>query len=205
MAGPAGEPRAGRRSTACAAAACRRSTRRRTRSWPASKTCRSSAAWSTCSTSRWTRHRPQPQALPAHEQRGADDGHHRRVPGPDAGHLARRAGRLRPAQPPAGRRGHTPRASSSARSCPSGAATKRATAFLVSATSASAPTRAWRRSRRSSRRSCPGMARSRPATARRSTTARRRCLVMSEAKAKSLGSSRWCACGRRRWPASTRA
>ena len=90
--------RAGRRSTGSAAAACRRSTRPATRSSPAARTCRSSAAWSTCTTCRWTRRRLQPQAVSRHQQRRAAHGHHGRVPRPDAGHLARSAGQVRLAQ-----------------------------------------------------------------------------------------------------------
>ena len=77
------------------------------------------------------RHRPQSQAVHAHEQGRADDGHHRRVPCPNARHLARGAGPVRLRQPPeSGRRVRRGRVRGT-RSFPSGAATKPATASLV--------------------------------------------------------------------------
>ena len=51
------------------------------------------------------RTRSEPQAVSPHEPRGAADGRHGRIPGPNARHLARGARRLRPAQPSTGRRG----------------------------------------------------------------------------------------------------
>ena len=61
----------------------------------------------------------------------AGDGRHGRVPGPDARHLARRARRLRPAQPSTGRRGARQRRVPPRDHSRSGVATKRAIASLV--------------------------------------------------------------------------
>ena len=172
---PAGRRRAGRRSIASAAAACRPSTRRRTRSPPASRTCRSSAAWSTCTTCRWTTASTSTPSFSADEQGGADDGHHGRVPGPDAGHLAAGAGRVRPAQPPAGRggacQGRVP-ARDRSRLWPR---RRRASAFSATGDQCVRPDASLEALAALEPAFMPRSAPSRPATARRSTTARRRC------------------------------
>ena len=109
-----------------------------------------------------------PKLFHAHEQGRAAHGRHGRVPRPDARHLARGAGRVRPAQPPAGGRGAAERRVQGARSCPSMAATKRAIASWSTGDQCVRPdTSAGGAGRARAGVHARDWARSRPATARR--------------------------------------